>query len=235
MKFIVLVPFLITLFGCSFDALEAASSSNAEANKILEMGLSHKENLLEAKKLKDPHKVSVVTGQLITAENQKITEKKDAIEVTKFAGNVVYKNGKYTASIISNAKTMGLLVEPDNLEFYLEGEKNLNTSEIKHHLKISIKYTSKERRSYLFANTCDKWQGCSIGKSLELEKESTLASNCSSMSCSYTEKMKVNLNDDVINSILEESFSISVKSNKISNKVTLPSNYIKGYLTAISY
>ena len=61
----VLIAFSIIfiLSSCSSVELEAVSSSEEETQRILAMGLSHEENLIEASKLDTPHIISVVSLQ----------------------------------------------------------------------------------------------------------------------------------------------------------------------------
>ena len=70
-KLLLILTLSATLFGCSSIELEAVSSSEEETQRILALGLSHEENLIEAKKLKSDHMISVVTMQLINAKMKK--------------------------------------------------------------------------------------------------------------------------------------------------------------------
>jgi len=49
-KFILLITLSAGIFGCSSLELETVSTSAEETQRILAMGLSHEENLIEAKK-----------------------------------------------------------------------------------------------------------------------------------------------------------------------------------------
>ena len=73
-KLILILSLSIALFGCSSIELEAMSTSAEETQRILDMGLTHEENLLEAKKLKSSHLISVVTLQLNNAKDDKIQD-----------------------------------------------------------------------------------------------------------------------------------------------------------------
>jgi hypothetical protein len=42
--------------------------------------------------------------------------------------------------------------------------------------------------------------------------------------------MELNLSDDFLRSNMETGFSIGFNSKKVTNKITIPSDYIKGYL-----
>ena len=72
----VLIAFSIIfiLSSCSSLELEAVSSSEEETQRILAMGLSHEENLIEASKLDTPHIISVVSLQLTNARDKKIQD-----------------------------------------------------------------------------------------------------------------------------------------------------------------
>ena len=81
MKTLLIISFLsIGLIGCSSIELEAVSTSQEETNRILSMGLTHEENLAEAKKLNTAHMISVVSLQLINARDEKIQAEVDFIE-----------------------------------------------------------------------------------------------------------------------------------------------------------
>ena len=69
--------------------LEAVSSSEDETQKILAMNLSHAENLIEAKKLKTPRMVKVVSLLLTNAREEKLKSEADLIESEKFADLVI--------------------------------------------------------------------------------------------------------------------------------------------------
>ena len=71
---ILLFSSFLGLFGCSSLELESISSSKEETQRILSLGLTHEENLIEASKLKTPHMVSVVSLQLTNARAQKLQE-----------------------------------------------------------------------------------------------------------------------------------------------------------------
>ena len=71
---------IFTLLGCSSIDLSAVPSSEQETQRILALGLSHEENLIEARKLDTPHKVAVVTLQLKNARDEKIQANIDEVE-----------------------------------------------------------------------------------------------------------------------------------------------------------
>ena len=68
----------IGLIGCSSLELGDALSSEDYTQRILDLGLSHEENLIEANKLKTPHLISVVSLQLTNARDDKIQYQKDS-------------------------------------------------------------------------------------------------------------------------------------------------------------
>ena len=80
-----IIPLLLILYGCSSLELDAVKSSEQETQRILALGLSHEENLAEAKKLDTPHMVSVVTLQLENARDEKIQAEADLEESNKYA------------------------------------------------------------------------------------------------------------------------------------------------------
>ena len=82
-KFILLLSVLIGLSSCSSLELQALTSSEEETQRILALGLSYEENLIEASKLSDPHMVTVVSLQLANANDDKIQSEIDLIESEK--------------------------------------------------------------------------------------------------------------------------------------------------------
>ena len=66
---------------------------------------------------------------------------------------------------------------------------------------------------------------------ITLIKSKFFAVGCSGISsCDYTEVMELNLSDDFLRSNMETGFSIGFNSRKVTNNITIPSDYIKGYL-----
>ena len=84
-KYFLLTLISFALYGCSSIELEAVSTSAEETQRILAMGLSHEENLIEAKKLKSDLMISVVTLQLTNAKDEKIQAEIDKVESNKFS------------------------------------------------------------------------------------------------------------------------------------------------------
>jgi len=224
----------LTIVGCSSMQLEAVSSSQDETQRILALGLSHAENLIEAKKLKDNHTVSVVTGQLMKAENERIQAIIDVEKIAEYSQliNVSNDNSKFTAPKISESKRIGVLDdEYDYQDYFLQGTKD-NNSLIQHQLHLSLKYNLRERRNYSHANVCDKWQRCDDGKKIDVSLSSTNVSGCTPSSCNYTEVMELNLTDDILRGNMDSGLSLRLFSKKETSKVNISSAYIKAYLKA---
>ena len=235
MKKLVL-PLLLSLglIGCgslqSLESLEfSVSPAEAETKKILALGLTHAENLTEARKLKNPTLVAEVVQELETRnDNARI----EAEKVDKYAEKVkvLDSNTKFIGSEISNSKMRGILTNYDFLDYFLQG--SINNGLIQHQLHLTIKYTSNKWRNYNSASFSDENQ-----VDITVISSSASALNCSGSNCDYTEVMELNLSDDFLRSNMEKGFSISFNSNmntlgvaKVSNTITIPSNYIKGYL-----
>jgi hypothetical protein len=223
----------IGLIGCSSLEIEAISSSAEEAQRILSLGLTHEENLIEAGKLKSSHMISVVTGQLNKVRDEKIQADFDLLESAKFTEMVVVSdnNSKFLGSKISDTKTRNIAGKVENLDYYLSGTKNTNYGFLTHKLNLSITYSSDSKRNYFSANFCNKWQGCDDEPEENINLISATASGCDGTSCNYKEIMELDVPDNFLRDIMEEGFSIKFnsKSSK-SNKITISSSYIKGYL-----
>ena len=137
-KFVLLLSVLIGLSACSSLDLEAVNSSEQETQRILALGLSHEENLAEASKLNDPHLVTVVSLQLTNAHDDKIQSEVDLIESARIASNVVVlANGSnYVGPKISKSNTSILNINPDLINYHIEGSKNLSSALVSHKLKL---------------------------------------------------------------------------------------------------
>jgi len=224
----------IGLTGCASLVLEPVSSSQDETQRILALGLTHTENLIEATKLNDSHTVSVVTGQLMKAEDIKNKAVIDAVNILKYAESVKVLNGdsevKFEGLQMSETKRTGMLDEFDYQDYFLKGFKDKNTGLIQHQLYLELKYTWKKRKNYSSASFCDKWQGCKNEAKVDITLISSSASNCSSLACDYTEIMELNLSDDFLRSSIEDGFSVSFNSKKSTNEIIITSDYLKGYL-----
>jgi uncharacterized protein YceK len=160
MKFFLLAfSFTLILSGCSSLELEAVPSSEQETQRILALGLSHEENLVEASKLDTPHKVAVVTLQLKNARDEKIQADIDLKDSNKYAEEVIIleEGSKFISPEISeNVKNGVLDTDVDQLTYRIEGSKDLSSMLINHQLKLSLTYNSKNKRNYN-AIFCDKW------------------------------------------------------------------------------
>ena len=226
MKKLVL-PLLLSLglIGCgslqSLESIEFSSSSaEAQTKKILALGLTHSENLSEARKLKDPTLVSEVVQELEARNDVALIEEE---KVAKYAEKVIVSdnNSKFIGSTISNSKMRGVLTNYDFQDYFLQG--SINNGLIQHQLHLSIKYTSEKWRNYYSANFSKENQ-------VDITLISSSAIGCSGSSCDYTEVMELNLSDDFLRSNMETGFSIDFNSIKNTNKINIPSDYLKGYL-----
>jgi hypothetical protein len=222
----------IGLIGCSSLELEAVSSSEDETQRILSLGLTHEENLIEAGKLKSTHTASVVTGQLNKARDEKNQAEVDLLESAKFAEMVVVSDNytNFTASKISESiKTGVLITDADLQDYYLSGVKGTNYGLLKHQLHLTIKHNSNDKRGYSSANLCDKWNRCDLDQR-DVTVISTVASNCSPTSCDFTEVMELDLAGYFLTANMDDGFTMRFNSKKSTNKITVSSAYIKGYL-----
>ena len=226
-KLLIILLLSLGLIGCgSLESLESiefsTSPAEAETKKILALGLTHDENLSEARKLKDPTLVSEVVLELKTINDNAIIA---AEKVDKYAEKVkvLDSNTKFIGSEISNSKMRGILTNYDFLDYFLQG--SINNGLIQHQLHLTIKYTSNKWRNYNSASFSDENQ-----VDITVISSSARALNCSGSNCDYTEVMELNLSDDFLRSNMETGFSIGFNSKKVTNNITIPSNYIKGYL-----
>ena len=146
-KFLLLsLSISLALFGCSSLELEAVSTSADETQRILSMGLTHEENLVEASKLDTTHMISVVSLQLTNARDKKIQDEIDLAASEEFASMVsISSDGfKFIGSKVSESKKTGVLeTDVDIQNFYLEGTKNPDNGIIKHKFVLSISHNSK--------------------------------------------------------------------------------------------
>jgi len=212
--------------------LSSTSPSDIQTEKILALGLTHDQNLVEARKIADSNMAAEVVKKLnkriLDAENNQI----DIENASKYAEMVKVSdnNLKFVGPKISDTKSRNLLGKAENLDYYLLGVKDNNGS-IQHKINFSITYTSDERRNYSSASYCDRWEGCDEESLLDIALISLKATGCSSFECDYNEIMELDLNDDFLRENMEKGFSINFNSkSSISNKITISSSYIKGYL-----
>jgi hypothetical protein len=239
MKIFPLLLLIFGLIGCSSLELGDALSSEEYTKKILDLGLSHEENLVEASKLKTPHLISVVSLQLTNARDDKIQYEIDLIESDKFAALVnISENGLIVVgSEITDSIQTGVLTEDlDIYRYYLEGSMDPSTNVFEHKLHIIISHNSKNKRNYYSANVCDKWGRCEdikedgTSNKLELKAISSDAANCSSYNCIYSEIVEIKLSNGFLKDAIEKGFAISLISKKKSHKINLSKAYLMGYI-----
>jgi len=230
-KFILLLSVLIGLSSCSSLELQALTSSEEETQRILALGLSYEENLIEASKLSDPHMVTVVSLQLTNANDDKIQSEIDLIESESIASNVeVSANGlSFVGPNISESSASLLSINPDLINFHIEGLKSPTSGEISHRLQLSLIHNADQKRSFISANLCDRWGRCE-GETFEINNISVLASNCSSSNCEYNEIVELDLSDDFLRDHVNQGFIFRFNANKGSSKVKVSKVYLAGYL-----
>jgi hypothetical protein len=231
-KILLILLISFGLIGCSSLELEAVSSSSEETQKILALGLSHEENLVEVSKLKSTHMASVVTGQLIKARDEKIQAEIDFIESEKYAEMVkVTENGlSFIGPETSESIKTGVLETDKDLQnYYLEGIKDLNSEVIEHILHVRISYNSKNKRNYISANLCDEWGRCDNNKQ-QINVISVSLSNCTTSSCDFSEFLELNLGDQFLKDSINNGFTMSFNGKKKTSKIKVSSAYLKGYL-----
>ena len=228
----------IGLVGCSsidyaeLSKISTVSPTNIQINRILALNLSHAGSLIEANKLMDPILVSNVVKEL---EARKLKAENISIELVKVANfaemvKVSDDNLKFMGPKISDTKKRNMIGKAENLDYFLLGLKDNNGS-IQHKLNFSITYTSNERRNYASASFCDKWGGCENENQMDVALISFKASGCSSFDCDYNEIVELDLSDSFLKENMEKGLSLDFNSKAtISNKITIPSSYLKGYL-----
>ena len=228
----------IGLTGCTSIVFEDIATSDSETARILALGLTHSENLSEASKISDQYMSSVITGKLNRAEDQKNKAVLEAVNVAQYAENVKVIDGdfeiKFEGSEISKSKKVGMLDEYEYQDYFIKGLKDKKTGLIQHQLYATLKYTWKKRRNFSSASFCDKWQGCENEEQVDINLISSSASSCTPSACEYSEIVELNLSDDFLKDNKEEGFSISFNSTegytKATSKITIPFDYLKGYL-----
>jgi len=239
MKKILLILLLsIGLIGCSsinLPSLELSTTSlsDIQTEKILALGLSHDQNLVEARKISDPNIASSVikelNSRLLDVENKRL----ELENVSKYAEMVKVSddNLKFRGPKISDKKSRNMIGKDENLDYFLLGLKDKGNGSIQHTLNFSITYTSDERRNYSSASYCSKWDGCDNESQMDITLISLSASGCSSFECDYNEIVEFDLSDSFLKENMEKGFSIKFNSKaSASNKISIPSNYLKGYL-----
>tara|TARA_B110000008_G_C16887970_1_gene531631 strand:- start:435 stop:1172 length:738 start_codon:yes stop_codon:yes gene_type:complete len=238
-KLLLLISF--SLIGCSsIDGggvlssleLEDALSSEQEAQRILDLGLSHEESLVEAGKLETPHMIAVVTLQLNNARDAKIQSEIDLKEANEYAEKVIVteENSKFISSEISEKVKNGILgTDIDQVIYNLEGSKDLNSGLIRHRLELSLVYNSKNSRNYDSVKFCDKWNNCD-DKNQKINVLSITASGCKKNSCDFTEILNLDLTEDFLYDSIDKGFSMRLMSKKKTIKIILSKPYLMGYL-----
>ena len=237
MKKLLIILFLtIGLIGCSSIQLEAVSTSQEETNRILAMGLTHEENLAEAKKLNTAHMVSVVSLQLTNARDEKIQAEIDLIESEKYSALVEVSDNKSSfigPELVKIIKKGVLETDIDTQTLYLRGIKN-DSGVLEHILSVKIEHISSNQRAYKSSNLCDSWGRCE-GELLEFRLISSNSSNCSTTGCNHSYVMEFNLSDEFLRSKVDAAgytngFTMRINRNRFSNKVNVPAAYLRGYL-----
>ena len=230
------------LIGCSSLELGDALSSEEYTQRILDLGLSHEENLVEASKLKTPHLISVVSLLLTNARDDKIQHEMDLIESEKFAAlvNISESGLIFVGSEVTDSIKTGVLdVDLDLYRYYLEGSKDPSTNIVEHKLYIVISHNSKDKRNYLSANTCDQWGRCEDAKEdgttskLELKALSSEASKCSAYTCIYREAVEIKVSNSFLKDAIKKGFAINLISKKKNHKIKLSKAYLMGYLKVV--
>jgi hypothetical protein len=230
-NYYILLLLSLCLIGCSSLELEAVPSSEQEAQRILALGLSHEDSLIEAKKLSSDHLVKVVSLQITNARDEKIQSELDQVEADQYAIKVMILNdgNKFKSTEISESLNNSVLdTENDSLKYYIEGKKDINSGIIDHKLHLSLFYNSKKQRDYTSAMFCDQWNNCNDIK--EVNTLSVIASKCTKNSCEYNEMMDLSLSDLFLKATLEKGFSMRLKSKKKTNQIKIPKTYLMGYL-----
>ena len=235
-KILTLLIISFGLIGCSNIQLEAVSTSAEETQRILALGLTHEENLIEASKIKSDHKASVVKLQLINANDEKIQAEIDLIESTKYANSVLVSENNLNFSgpeLVTTVKKGVLATDIDIQTIQLKGNKDSN-GEIEHTLVVKIEHISFNKRTYNSANLCDAWGRCD-GERFELNLKSSNSKNCTSSACNHSDVMEFNFSDEFLRGKINESgftdgLTMKINRSRFSNKVNVPSAYLTGYL-----
>ncbi|MDC0195759.1 hypothetical protein OAJ80_02365 [Candidatus Thioglobus sp.] len=225
---------LFLLTGCSNIQLEAVSTSAEETQRILAMGLTHEENLIEASKIKSSHMASVVKLQLMNAHDEKIQAEIDLIESNKYADLVIHSNNNFTGpEIVKTIKRGVLETDIDTQTLFFKGSKN-DKGKLEHSLIVKIEHVSSNKRAYLSANFCDSWGRCD-GDIVDFELISSNSSNCTTTECNHSDVVEFEFSDEFLRSKISESgftdgITMRMNRKRFSNKINVPSTYLTGYL-----
>ena len=238
MKKLILILFLsIGLIGCSaIDYSELSMPKNpidTELERILALNLSHDDSIIEAQKNYNPDLVASVVKILNKKKEKADVDLLESGMIAEYAEKIQISNNnlKFVASKISDTQIRSMMGNPDTFDYFLIGTKDNNDSSTNHLVNFSITYNSQEKRSYSSASFCDKWNTCDDENSVNINLISSKAFGCSSTNCDYNEVIELDLTDDFLRASKEKNLSIKFNSlASKSNKISLPSAYIKGYL-----
>ena len=225
---------LVSLIGCSSLELEAVSSSQEETQRILALGLSHEENLIEAKKLGSDHMIAVVTLQLVNARDDKIQYQKDLIESEKIAEEVIVSadSHSFTGPEVLNTISDILNTSLVSQSYFLEGLKNSNDGVIDHKIQVAYTYSAKKSRGYSSVNLCDEYGRCETFKQA-INVSSVNFSNCSNINCDYTEFFELEITDKLLRKSLTTGIRMNLISKNNTDKLDLSVAYLMGYLKVV--
>ena len=153
--------------------------------------------------------------------------KKITIKDSEFDSSI-----NYVAPTLFNSKQRGLLTGYDYENFSLRGWKSKSGGNVTHQLYIDIKYSSKWRyyQSASFEN--GKQQDLTI-----INREVVRCESYGSIGvlCDYRETFGISFTNEALNSLKETGFKVRGNSQSgHENILTVPANYIQGYLKAIS-
>lgn len=237
-KHLLILLISFALIGCSSIELEAVSTSEEETQRILALGLSHEENLIEAKKLKSNHMISVVTLQLTNARDEKIQDELELIESAKYSDMVEVSDDNLNfvgPKVVKKIKKGVLEQDIDTQIYFITSSKN-ESGFLQHKLNVIIEYSSYNKRNYLSANLCDEWMRCegATSSSQQLLLTSSKGSNCSTTGCNFVDEMELSLDDDFLKNYSNEGFTIRFNSKRISNKINVTKAYLNGYLNVVN-
>lgn len=152
--------------------------------------------------------------------------------INEFANKVTVKDSNFDSSIkfdgyeLFNMKDVGFCGY-DYENYSLRGWKDKKTDAVSHQLYFSVKY-NRDWRHYRSASYSDGKQSdiTTISKDVTSCRDSYLCG------CDYKEVMGVSLSDEFLKENKDTGFSIRFNSKSShENIITVPQEYIKGYLT----
>ena len=224
------------LIGCASVDLSVVRPSNIEADRILAIGMTHSENLIEAGKITNSDLSAAVIQELINRIEESDNALIEGEKVNEYAEKVTVLNNdsnnqiKFIGLELNDRKKGVLLVDSDYQKYFLSGLKTKNNNLVDHQLHLSLKYSSDNWRRYNSASFCDKWNGCEDEIPVGIISISSKAAKCNASGCEYNEIMGLSLSDDFLRSNMETGFSVRFNSKDSTNKISLSPAYIKGYL-----